>query len=246
MRKTILDLSDAKELFDQLLTHWSSANQALSNTEIVLKGGYDRNAFLNAAVEFDHLGEMIDEAVKSRDRLSEQLILFKENMRSTMQRFGYLVRGLHADSEFARKIPALPDTRSNEDKFMEPVERTLLIWRQINEIQPLCLPDGTEIEAFAVGVNVIRQAFKSREKAFSQERYVRAIRRRHHQVLVDRAVQYRQVILGTFGEDSTIVGSMPFLWPKQDRTKKPAKKFSVVESRPMISEESRPSAARLA
>ena len=130
---------------------------------------------------------------------------------------------------------------------MEPVEKTLLIWKQANAIEVLILPDGTTIEAFAIGINVLRQAFRSREKAFAQERYTRAIRRRHHQVMIDRAVQYRQVILGTFGEESPIAESMPYLWPKQDRSKKKVKPLEVLETtvRPTRLEELR-NAARLA
>ncbi len=238
MRHTILDLSDARSIFDRILAHWTTANQGLVGQGIVLKGNFDRTAFLNAAVEFDHLTEEIEKVTIQRDKASAQLILYKENMRSTLQRFAFLVRGLYPDSDFSKSLPALPDTRSNEAKFMAPVERTLLVWRQANAVQPLILPDGTDVEAFAAGVVVLRQAFKARDKAFASDRHLRALRRRQHQALIDRAVQYRQVVLGVFGEDSALAFSLPVLWPKQDRRKKPLQRLEVIENEP----ESRPHA----
>ena len=68
---------------------------------------------------------------------------------------------------------------------------------------------------------MIRAAFKARERAFAQERHQRSIRRQHHQTLINRAVQYRSLVLGTFGEESVLSKTLPYLWPKQDRTKKP-------------------------
>ncbi len=232
MRQTILDLSDAKGIFDRIISHWNTANQGLTTPGIVLKGDFDRNAFLNKAVEFDHLTAEIETITLTRDKASAQLTLYKENMRSTMQRFAYLVRGLYPDSEFAKGLPALPDTRSNEARYMAPVERTLLIWRHANSVRPLILPDGTTIEMFAAGIQVLRQAFKARDKAFAQERQIRAERRRLHQTLIDRAVQYRQVVLGIFGDDHALAFSLPTLWPKQDRRKKPVQRLELIENHP--------------
>jgi hypothetical protein len=243
MRQTILDISDAKEIFNRILTHWGSVNQTLSDQGLVLKGAFDRTSYLNAAVEFEHLGEIIDKATLQKTRTSENLILYKTNMRATMQRLGFLVRGLYAESDFARYLPALPDARSNEEIFMASVERTLVTWKNINAVQPLVMPDGTTLDAFLIGFNVLRQAFRAREKAFAQERYARAMRRQHHQMLVDRSVQYRQVILGTFGEDSPEAITLPYLWPKQDRTKK--RTLKVVTPDP-ISSEFKDAPARLA
>lgn len=230
MRQTILDLSDAKGIFDRILSHWTTANLGLAGAGIVLKGDFDRNAFLNKAVEFDHLSAEIEQITETRDKASAQLTLYKENMRSTMQRFAYLVRGLYPDSDFSKGLPALPDTRSNEARYMAPVERTLMIWRHANRVRPLILPDGTDVEAFAAGIQVLRQAFKARDKAFAQERQIRAERRRLHQVLIDRAVQYRQVVLGVFGDDHALAFSLPPLWPKQDRKKKPTRRLEVIEN----------------
>jgi hypothetical protein len=228
MRQTILDISDAKGVFNSILSHWNNANQALGGSGIVLKGNFDRKAFLNAAVEFDHLGEVIDSAVKQRDRASEQLSLYKENMRATMQRFGYLVRGLYPGSDFESALPALPDVRTNEDKFMAPVERMLKVWTRINMTSTLVLPDGTTLEAFKQGVEVLRQAFRQREKAFQVDRQVRSQRRQNHQGLIDRAVQYRAVVLGTFGEESVLSETLPYLWPKQERRKKAPQRLEIV------------------
>jgi hypothetical protein len=230
MRQTILDISDAKGVFNSILSHWNNANQALGGPGIVLKGNFDRSAFLNAAVEFDHFTEVIDSAGKQRDRASDQLSLYKENMRATMQRFGYLVRGLYPGSEHESALPALPDVRTNEAKFMAPVERMLKVWNRINQSSALVLPDGTTLEAFSVGVEVLRQAFRTREKAFVYDRQIRSLRREKHQGLIDRAVQYRAVVLGTFGEDSVMAETLPYLWPKQDRRKKPTQKLEVVSS----------------
>lgn len=220
MRETILDISDAKNIFDKILAHWSQSNEALCGREIILRGNFGRNSFLNCAVEFDHMSEQIEQTLETRDKASAQLALYKENMRRAMQRFSFLVRGLYPDQDFTKRIPALPDVRSNEDKFMDPVDRTLLIWKQVNSIQQLVLPDGTTLEAFALGVEVLRQAFGARDKSFEQERFLRASRRRHHGQMIDRAVQYRQVVLGMFGEESEIAQALPYLWPKQDRKKK--------------------------
>jgi hypothetical protein len=237
MRQTILDLSDAKLIFNSILGHWNNANQALGGPGIVLKGNFDRNAFLNAAVEFDHLSEVIEGAVKQRDRTSEQLSLYKENMRATMQRFGYLVRGLYPGTEYENSLPALPDVRTNEAKFMAPVERMLKVWTRINNVSSLILPDGTTLGAFAQGVEVLRQAFRMREKAFVQDRNARAMRRQSHQTLINRAVQYRAVILGTFGEDSVLAETLPYLWPKQDRRKKIKQKLEIVSASKVALEE---------
>jgi hypothetical protein len=236
MRQTILDISDAKTIFDSVLSHWSNANQVLGGNGITLKGNFDRTAFLNAAVEFDHLTEVIEQASQVRDRASEQLSLYKENMRSTMQRFGYLVRGLYPNTEFDAALPALPDVRSNEEKFMAPVDRVLRVWNRINMSSDLVLPDGTTLEAFSQGVSVLRQAFRAREKAFHQDRMIRAARRHQHQILIDRAVQYRAVVLGTFGEESVLAQTLPYLWPKQDRRKKRTQKLEVVSTETAQSE----------
>ena len=76
-------------------------------------------------------------------------------------------------------------------------------------------------------------AFKARERAFAQERHQRSIRRQHHQTLINRSVQYRSLVLGTFGEESVLSKTLPYLWPRQDRTKKPKpaveQKLEVVE-----------------
>lgn len=230
MRQTILDLSDAKGIFDRILSHWNTANLGLTAPGIVLKGDFDRTAFLNKAVEFDHLTAEIEKVVESRDRASAELSLYKENMRALMQRFAFLVRGLHPDSSFTKQLPALPDVRSNEPKFMASVEATLQIWRKVNTGRPLIMPDGTTLSSFEQGVKVLRQAFQTRDRAFELERQLRATRRNHHQMLVNRTVQYRQVVLGVFGEDHALAFSLPTLWPKQDRRKKPVQRLEVIEN----------------
>jgi hypothetical protein len=219
MRQTILDLSDAKEIFEGIAKHWKNSNQSLTGQGIVLKGNYDLTAFETAVAQFDLLGSNIDTIVEQRDKASEQLWLFKTNMRVTMQRFAFLVRGLHPD--YAKELPALPDVRSNEAKFMASVEKTQIVWKRINRMNPIVMPDGTTLEAFTQGIHVLRVSFKARERAFAQERHQRSVRRQHHQTLINRAVQYRSLVLGTFGDDSVLSKTLPYLWPKQDRTKKP-------------------------
>ena len=169
-----------------------------------------------------------------RDKASEQLWLFKTNMRLTMQRFAFLVRGLQP--EHAKDLPALPDVRSHEAKFMASVEKTLQVWKRISRLQPLIMPDGTSFEAFGQGVQVLRVSFKARERAFAQERHLRSIRRQHHQTLINRAVQYRSLVLGTFGDEHVMSQTLPYLWPKQDRTKKPKaeQKLEVIDTETML------------
>ena len=232
MRQTILDISDAKEIFEGIAKHWRNSNQSLTGPGIVLKGDYNITAFEQAVEQFDQLGTTIDTIVEQRDRASENLWLYKTNMRAVMQRFAFLVRGLHPD--YAKDLPALPDVRSNEAKFMASVDKTQMVWRRINRVHPIIMPDGTTLEAFTQGINVIRLAFKARERAFAQERHQRSIRRQHHQTLINRAVQYRSLVLGTFGEESVLSKTLPYLWPKQDRTKKPKpvveQKLEIVEN----------------
>lgn len=221
MRQTILDLSDAKEIFDGIIKHWNNANQSLRGQGIVLKGGYSVDSFMAGVQQFDELTAQIDAVIEQRDKASEQLWLFKTNMRLTMQRFAFLVRGLQP--EYAKDLPALPDVRSHEAKFMASVEKTQQVWKRISRIQPLVMPDGTSFDAFSQGIQVLRASFKSRERAFAQERHLRSLRRQHHQALINRAVQYRSLVLGTFGEENVMSKTLPYLWPKQDRTKKTKK-----------------------
>ena len=218
MRQTILDLSDAKEIFEGIAQHWKNSNQSLLGSGIVLKGEYSVVLFEQGLEQFDQLGASIDLIVEQRDRASENLWLYKTNMRAIMQRFAFLVRGLHPD--YAKDLPALPDVRSHEAKFMASVDKTHLVWKRINRVSPIVMPDGTALEAFVQGINVIRAAFKARERAFAQERHQRSVRRQHHQSLINRAVQYRSLVLGTFGEESVLSKTLPYLWPKQDRSKK--------------------------
>ena len=219
MRQTILDLSDAKEIFDGIVKHWRNSNQSLTGAGIVLKGDYTVFSFELAIEQFELLGTSIETVVQQRDRASENLWLYKTNMREIMQRFAFLVRGLHP--EYVKDLPALPDVRSHEAKFMASVDKTQIVWKRINRVSPIIMPDGTTLEAFVQGINVIRLAFKARERAFAQERHQRSIRRQHHQTLINRAVQYRSLVLGTFGEESVLSKTLPYLWPRQDRTKKP-------------------------
>lgn len=223
MRKTILDLSDAQDVLESVLKHWKNSNQSLARKDIVLKGGYTAEAFEKAIIEFEQMGHGIDQVVEQRDKASETLILYKENMRDTMKRIAFLIRGSYPESSYTRGLPALPDTRSNEAKFMAPVDKTYLVWKQINLYQTLTMPEGTTLEAFGKGIQVLRQAFKARDRAFLQERQLRAARRAQHQALINRAVQYRSMVMGTFGEDSVLALTLPYLWPVQDRSKKPNK-----------------------
>lgn len=222
MRKTILDLSDAQDVLESVLKHWKNSNQSLARKQIILKGGFTAEAFEQAIAEFQQMGTAIDHVVVQRDKASETLILYKENMRDLMKRIAFLVRGSYPESAYTRGLPALPDSRSNEAKFMAPVDKTYLVWKQINMYQPLVMPEGTTLEAYGKGIQVLRQAFKARDKAFLQERQLRAARRAQHQALINRAVQYRSMVLGTFGEDSVLALTLPYLWPVQDRTKKKA------------------------
>ena len=219
MRQTILDLSDAREIFEGIAQHWKNSNQSLLGSGIVLKGEFSVSSFEQGIEQFDLLGSSIDLIVEQRDRASENLWLYKTNMRATMQRFAFLVRGLHPD--YAKDLPALPDVRSNEAKFMASVDKTFVVGKRINRVSPIVMPDGTTFEMFGQGINVIRAAFKARERAFNQERHHRSVRREHHQALINRAVQYRSLVLGTFGEESVLSKTLPYLWPRQDRSKRP-------------------------
>ncbi|MBI1333461.1 MAG: hypothetical protein JST12_09490 [Armatimonadetes bacterium] len=235
MRQTILDLSDAREIFDSIIKHWQNSNQSLRGSGIVLKGNYTVDSFVAAVAQFDEMSANIDSVVEQRDKASEQLWLFKTNMRLTMQRFAFLVRGLQP--EYAKDLPALPDVRSHEAKFMASVEKTQQVWKRISRIQPIVMPDGTTFEAFSQGIQVLRVSFKARERAFAQERHLRAQRRQHHQALINRAVQYRSLVLGTFGEENVLSKTLPYLWPKQDRTKKPKsreQKLEVIDTETML------------
>lgn len=221
MRQTILDLSDAKEIFDGIIKHWVNCNHSLRGQGIILKGNYTVDTFKAAVEQFDELTAQIEGVIEQRDKASEQLWLFKTNMRLTMQRFAFLVRGLQP--EYAKDLPALPDVRSHEAKFMASVEKTQHVWKRISRIQPLVMPDGTSFDAFSQGIQVLRVSFKARERAFAQERHLRSQRRQLHQTLINRSVQYRSLVLGTFGEENVMSKTLPYLWPKQDRTKKPKK-----------------------
>jgi hypothetical protein len=231
MRQTILDLSDASKIFEQIISHWQRADAQSQLGPIGLKGGFGVGAFRSDADQFASLGLEIEESVKVRDIASERLNLYKENMRNALQSFCYLVRGLYPDSDYSKGLPTLADARSSEQVFLAPLERMALIWRQINTVRPLQLPSGVDYDEYVRGLIALKQAFKTREKAFVLERKLRAERRVLHKNLVTRSVQYRQVVQGLFGATSDIAAALPYLWPEQDRSKK--RKETVVAPPPV-------------
>ncbi|RYG29520.1 hypothetical protein EON81_26540, partial [bacterium] len=115
-RRTILDMSDARGMFDDLLMHWSGANTTLAPKSLELTGGYTRAQFLEAAVRFDHMAEEIDAATNDRNRVGEDLIHYKVAVRKAIERLSYLVPGLADGTDFARGFPSVPDHRSSEEK----------------------------------------------------------------------------------------------------------------------------------
>lgn len=221
MRRTILDMSDARGMFDDLLMHWSLANAALAPKSIELTGGYARARFLEEAVRFDHMAEEIETATSDRNRVGEDLIHYKVAVRKAIERLSYLVPGLADGTEFAKNFPSVPDHRSSEEKFLTTVDKVAQLWTAHGESSPaLVLPDGTTAKDFARGVVHLRKAFRVREKATKAERELREERRLLHKSLVERAVQYRKVIQALGPEHERLVESLPYLWPKQDRRKK--------------------------
>lgn len=226
MRKTILDQSDAREIFDALLLHWSEANvlrERAGEAPIVLAGGYSRARFLNDAVAFEHLGQAIAEARAHRDAAAEDLANYKAGMRRALEKLSHLVHGHFAGAELSRAFPPLPDVRVAEGRFLDAVKRAADVWAKVDALSPrefhgpLVLSDGTRSADFATGVRLLTRAFAARKTAIERERTLRADRRALHRLLVGRAVQYRRVVLGLFPEESEIVRTFPDLWPKQVR-----------------------------
>ncbi|RYG29922.1 hypothetical protein EON81_25850 [bacterium] len=221
-RRTILDMSDARGMFDDLLMHWSGANAGLGSRPIELTGGYTRARFLEQAVRFDHMAEEIEAATQDRNRVGEDLIHYKVAVRKAIERLSYLVPGLADGTEFARRFPSVPDHRSSEAKFLATVDKVAELWTAHDgeHPTPLVLPDGTTSRDFARGVVHLRKAFRVREEATQRERGLRDERRALHKSLVERAVQYRKVIQALGPEHEALITSLPYLWPKQDRRKK--------------------------
>ena len=221
-RRTILDMSDARGMFDDLLMHWSGANATLGSRTIELTGGYTRARFLEEAVRFDHMAEEIDAATRDRNRVGEDLIHYKVAVRKAIERLSYLVPGLADGTEFARRFPSVPDHRSSEAKFLATVDKVAELWaaHDLEQPSPLVLPDGTTSRDFTRGIVHLRKAFRVREEATQLERGLREERRLLHKSLVERAVQYRKVIQALGPEHEGLMSSLPYLWPKQDRRKK--------------------------
>lgn len=221
-RRTILDMSDARGMFDDLLMHWSGANAALPRA-IELTGGYTRPKFLEQAVRFDHMAEEIDAATNERNRVGEDLIHYKVAVRKVIEKLSFLVPGLAGGSDFAKGFPSVPDHRSSEEKFLATVDKVAELWTAHDSAEtPLVLPDGTNSAEFAKGVVHLRKAFRTRETATNKERSLREERRLLHKSLVERAVQYRKVVQSLGPEHERLLTSLPYLWPKQDRRKKSA------------------------
>ncbi len=223
MRRTILDMSDARGMFDELLMHWGSVNTALSPGAIELTAGYNRATVLEHAVRFDHMAEEIESATRDRNRVGEDLVHYKVAVRKAIEKLSYLVPGLADGTDFARNFPSVPDHRSSEEKFLGTVEKISGLWKAHDDSHPaLVLPDGTTSHDFARGLIHLRKAFRIRETATKKERALREERRLLHKSLVERAVQYRKVVQALGLEHERLVTSLPYLWPKQDRRKKTA------------------------
>ncbi|MER3496798.1 MAG: hypothetical protein C4320_08565, partial [Armatimonadota bacterium] len=166
-RRTILDQSDAREMFDALLLHWGTANiaaQAAHQRPIVLAGNYGRNAFLNDAVAFDHLGDEIAQAGREREAAAEELTRLKVGMRGALESLSHFVHGHFAGADLSRKFPALPDVRSAQERVMNAMTRANEVWAEINHLPasafegPLVLNDGTTQREFAAGLRLLERA----------------------------------------------------------------------------------------
>ena len=225
MRRTILDMSDAREMFDQLLMHWSQTNAATAPRIVELSGGYKRSDFLESAVRFDHLADEIQSAGARRAERSEELGHYKLATRGVVERLSYLVPGLAGGTELAKGFPPIPDHRSSEPKFLATIDRVADIWDRLNAAPDaefkghLILADGTTAHDFRRGLDVLRAAFRAREEAAKIERDLREERREVHRNLISRAVQYRKSVQGIADLHPRLVQTLPYLWPKQVRGK---------------------------
>ncbi len=225
MRRTILDMSDAREMFDQLLMHWSQTNAALAPRTLELSGGYKRSDFLEHAVRFDHLADEIAVAGKLRSEASDELGHYKLATRGVVERLSYLVPGLAGGTHLAKGFPPIPDHRSSEAKFLSTIERVADIWDRIDAAPDeefkgtLVLNDGTRARDFRRGLDVLRKAFRARDEAMRAERELREERREIHRLLIARAVQYRKTVQGVADLHPRLIATLPYLWPKQIRGK---------------------------
>lgn len=225
MRRTILDMSDAREMFDQLLMHWSQTNAAIAPRTVELSGGYKRSDFLELAVRFDHLADEIDAAGKVRAKASEALGHYKIATRGVVERLSYLVPGLAGGTHLAKGFPPIPDHRSSEPKFLATIDRVADIWDRLDAAPNeefkghLVLSDGTTSNDFRRGIEVLRKAFRAREDAANVERTLREERREIHRGLISRAVQYRKTVQGIADLHPRLTETLPYLWPKQVRGK---------------------------
>lgn len=217
--KTIDDLPWA---LVQILSHWKEVNESLAPAELGLSGNYGREQMLADLERLNKLTESIFERRRAYQTEAAAVADLRKAVKEGLRSFCLSVRGLYSGSEFVGQLPNLPDTLAHPSVFLAPAKRIVEIWQRINlSPQPLVLGSGLTLPKYLERLKACEAAFASREASQAAERAIRADREKLADSLRKRAMQYRDVVKGSFPVSDRRVRSLPNLWPPTRRKPKP-------------------------
>jgi hypothetical protein len=230
------ELEDVRQSIEDILFHWNKVDRDLRNEHLTLLGGYRRADLVEDAVRWDHANAAVNEAVRRREAISAQLTMDKTALKDRLQAFCFTVKGLLAGTEYARLVPRLPFLESSEGLFLKPIDEALRLWTRIDAdtppdgfVPPLRLRDGTDRNAFAAGIAVIRNGYRARDAAAAEERIARKRREALLPGLRARGMQYRNMVKAAYPKDHPMIRTLPKVWPQS-----PPKKTSSASGPEML------------
>jgi hypothetical protein len=208
--------------------HWSAAQTQVGPGVIVLQGGYTLAQFqIDLAAVTASINGIAGDIV-ALGVMRGQLEAKRNILRERLRQFRGVACGQLAGTPFVSQVPTLPGSGAVQSRFLEPMEKSLALWKLVAAPAAqgglglsIILAGGYSSDDFEGDIAALNGAFTAESRAESALENALKQRNAKLEAFYERLKQYRQVIVGVLPANDPLLQDVPRLTPRAGTTPKP-------------------------
>jgi hypothetical protein len=208
---------------DEFIAHWDDVNTELGGTpttDLTLQGAYARDGMIADRAALQTAITDLEDKENDRQIAASARDITKDELRERLASFRGMLQGKLPGSPYLAAAPKLPRQDVSESRFLAPLDDMASLWAKVNAdttiagfTPPLLLAGGYDLTMFITDLAEMRTMFATVTQAENELRVARKQRDALLPLARARMVQYRTLVLATFGETHPMTLSLPTLSP---------------------------------
>ena len=208
--------------------HWTSAQNQILGTPILLQGGYDLATFETDFATASTSIYGISGKVVELGILRSQLEMQKSAIRERLRQFRGIAQGQLAGTRFVDEVPTLPKEGVIQSRFIDPLDRAATLWLRVQKPVAqggagisISLPGAYDVAQFLADITELKATYLAEATGAADLEDALKFRDATLAPFYERMKQYRQVIVGYLPQGNPLLNDVPRLLPKSGTTPKP-------------------------